>query len=707
MQKNSLQKNITEFLKKNLNQKILKTEIYKIFANIDDKKIPEKKLRKLKEEKKYLVEEYLWVLSNVGLVQNDKKFIKVGNKFSFQGRISITRRGDGFVEIAKDLEAFVPVFFTESAMNGDLVEIEPIGVGKKDRIECRVTKILKKGRILFRMKVTSLDGNFFEGKILDLAGTEKFALLNKKSILTEIKNSISIDDVLVVKQKENSEPVDDSIEVSFIKIENGKNSDIDLDRILMKYNLIQSHPDYKDLKLPEEVIESEIEDFERRVDLRDLYTITIDGETAKDFDDAISFIEEEKKIRFYVHIADVSYYVKKNSALDKEAFSRATSVYLANRVVPMLPPELSENLCSLVANKNRLAFTVEMEADYKGKIYSAKFYKSIIKVNERYTYERAETEIKNSPETNWLNKIMKLANALKKQRIQSGRIDLNFKETYILEDPSNPKNVQIKIRERLNSHILIEEMMLSANTKVAEFLRKKKVNTLYRIHESMDEDKLEKLNDLLKLYGFKTRIKTVEYEDLKKALETISGHKSEKIFNYFLLRSFMQAYYGGEAIGHWGLGFRDYCHFTSPIRRYPDLVCHRALEKILIEEEAYSKDEILEMGNHCSKEERKAAEAERDILKLKACRLIDSIGVKEFKATITGIKPHLVYVELDEYLTEGAISYVHFTNEIELKIMDDFSFYSKKYTKSFFLGDKLDLQLEKIDFEEIKIFLKF
>ncbi len=706
MQKNSLQKNLIDFLKKNLNTKILKTEIYKIFITLPEGKIPDKKLRTIKDEKKYLIEEFLWILGSVGLIENDKKFIFVGEKLTLSGTISITRRGDGFVEIAKDLEAFIPVFFIDQAMNGDLVEIEPIGVGKKDRVECRVTKILKKGRVLFRMKVTRLEGNFIEGKVLDLVGSEKFALLQKKSILSEILNSIAVEDVLIVKQKDNT-PVDDSIEVVFVKIEKGKNTDIDLDRILMKYNLIQAHPEYKDLKLPDDVIESEISDFNQRVDLRDLYTITIDGETAKDFDDAISFEEEDKRIRFYVHIADVSYYVKKNSDLDKEAFDRATSVYLANRVVPMLPPELSENLCSLVANKNRLAFTVEMEADYKGKIFSAKFYKSIIKVNERYTYERAETEIKNSDEKNWLNKVMKLANALKKQRILNGRVELSFKETYIKEDPNDPKKISIQIRERLNSHILIEEMMLSANIKVAEFLRKKKANTLYRIHESMDEEKLEKLNELLKLYGFKTRIKTVEYSDLKKALEEVAGHKSEKIFNYFLLRSFMQAYYGWEATGHWGLGFKDYCHFTSPIRRYPDLVCHRALEKILLDEEAYSKDEISMMGSHCSKEERKAAEAERDTLKLKACRLIDSLGVKEFKVTITGMKPHLVYVELDDYLTEAAISYAHFTNEHELKQIDDFSFYSKKYSKSFFLGDKLDLVLEKIDYEEMKIFLKF
>ena len=268
--------------------------------------------------------------------------------------------------------------------------------------------------------------------------------------------------------------------------------------------------------------------------------------------------------------------------------------------------------------------------------------------------------------------------------------------------------IDIKWRERLDSHILIEEMMLSANVKVAEFLRKKNAPALFRIHETMDEEKLETLNSFLALYGLNHVIRSTDYDEIKIALEKLKGNPAEKIFNYFLLRSFMQAYYGGEKLGHWGLGFKDYCHFTSPIRRYPDLVVHRVLDALISSEAElpYSANDITEMGIQTSEEERKAADAERDIQKLKGCRYIEKLGVKEFVGVISGIKPQMIFVELEGYFGEGAISYTHFTDEYELKIPNDFSFISKKYSKTYFLGQKIDLVLEKIDYEEMKIFLQ-
>ncbi|MCB1157296.1 MAG: VacB/RNase II family 3'-5' exoribonuclease, partial [Leptospiraceae bacterium] len=391
---------------------------------------------------------------------------------------------------------------------------------------------------------------------------------------------------------------------------------------------------------------------------------------------------------------------------DEEAYRRATSVYLANRVVPMLPPELSENLCSLVAETNRLAFTVEMVGTYEGEIHFAKFYKSIIKVNQRYTYDMAEEEIQKNEEGNWICKVNRLAMALKQKRQKSGRIDLNLSEVRpVIDEEGNV--VEIKAQERLQSHMLIEELMLSANIKVAEKLRKNKVPSLFRIHEPMEDDKLETLNSFLRMYGIKHWIRGTDYSDLKKALEVVQGHPAEKLFNYFLLRSFMQAYYDGSDEGHWGLGFKDYCHFTSPIRRYPDLVCHRALDALLNEDTLpYTKEEITSMGYHCSEEERAAADAERDMVKLKACRYVETTGKTDFIGTITGIRPHSVFVELEELNVEGVIRHQHFTDEEELLLPNEFSFQSKKYTKTFYLGEKLSLVLESIDYEEIRIFVK-
>ncbi len=674
----------------------------KFLKNKKDKK----KKDQFKEDKGYTLFYLINILEDEGLLKSTKKTIQILKPFKLTGKMSLSNRGDGFVKLTSGMEVFVPSEKTYGSITGDIVELLPIKVGKKERLEGEVLSIVKRGRELYRMKVTEIDGKYIFGKLLDITGEYKEGAISKKTLLLDIINAIKVDDVLIVKLKENSFFENHIYEVSFLRFEEGSTRDKDLNRILMKYNYNQNYPNTIPLIFPEEVNENTVEDWNKRVDLRKLWTVTIDGETAKDFDDAISIEEENSTVRFYVHIADVSYYVKQGSALDEEAYRRSTSVYLIDTVVPMLPPILSENLCSLVAGKNRLAFTVEMTGDYTGRIFSARFYKSIIQVDRRLTYEIAQKEIENGDTENPLVKLMKLAKGLKERRLANGRVELELKEVYIKTNETGDVE-RIEEKSRLDSHILIEELMLSANTKVAEFLRKRKAPALFRIHEPMEEEKLEKLNTFLSLYGISYQLKSIDYEEIEDALQEIKGHEVERIFHYFLLRSFMQAYYGGEVIGHWGLGFKYYCHFTSPIRRYPDLVVHRVLDSLIQGDPfPYSEEEITKMGFHTSEEERKAADAERDLQKIKSCRYIEKLGLKDFVGVVTGVKPQFVYVDLETFYVEGVIAHHHFTNEMELILPNDFSFISKKYSKTFFLGEKLELSLEKIDYEEIKIFLK-
>ncbi len=710
-----LQKRIIEYLDSKVGREVTRPELKNKFLDIVDK--PQKTSLKKKsnfkgkdksnrKEMEKSIDNLLFSLEKEGLLQTHKKSILVVAPFRFIGRISISRRGDGFLRLPSKNEVFIPGPLTNTAISGDRVEVLPLGIGRKDRFEGEVAKIIKRGRQLYRMKVKEKTSKYIFGRFLDMLGDDKEGVIHTKSLLKDTIDNIKVDDILIVNLKEGSRPDDNLYEVSFNRFESDTKEDPDLMRILMKYDYTIQHPDQIKIDFSEEVSAKTVKDWNQRTDLRDLYAVTIDGETAKDFDDAISFTDEGSRLRVWVHIADVSHYVIQNSDLDEEAYNRATSVYLANRVVPMLPPILSENLCSLVSNVDRLAFTVEMEASKEGEIYNAKFYKSVINVNKRYTYEMAEDEILAADPKNWIYQISRFTENLRKRRIKEGRVDLNLKEATISFNKEK-KASGIEIRERLISHMLIEELMLSANMKVDEYLRKKDSPTLHRIHEPMDEDKLEMLNQFLQLNGHNISIKDISYPEIMNAVSAIESSPIAKIFNYLLLRSFMQAYYGGESIGHWGLGFKDYCHFTSPIRRYPDLVVHRVLHATLLEEKKpYDKGAISMMGVHCSEEERRASDAERDIMKIKSFRYLESTGVTEFKGFIVGIRPSQIFIELADSNLEGVLDKAEFTDEFEVMIKSDFSFYSKKYTKNFFIGDEVSVSLDRIDYEEIKVYLK-
>jgi len=458
--------------------------------------------------------------------------------------------------------------------------------------------------------------------------------------------------------------------------------------------------------------------------VRHLYTVTIDGPDSKDFDDAISLeVVNDRKWKLYVHIADVSYYVKAGTPLDDEAANRATSVYLANRVVPMLPPVLSENLCSLVAERNRLAFTAEMDIrPDTGEILHYEIYKSVIRVDRRLTYDTAELELDDKKSD--LSRIWKLAQVQKAKRLKAGRIDLDMREPKAKYDDAG-RLTEVLYPQRLRSSMLIEECMLSANICTAEFQRKKDALTLYRVHEPMAEAKLESLNHFFKIYGMKIELEDSnpvavnealravhEFAEKGKAVQKgstgkLEGVSPDRIFQLLLLRSFMQAKYTGEPLVHYGLGFTDYCHFTSPIRRYPDLIVHRALEAILRKKKpVYNRDDIDELGIHTSEMERKAMDAERDIWKLKMLRSIEKSGQREFKGFITGFRPDRVFMELLDFSVEAVVIHTHLTNDFELILPDPFSAFIKKLSRPAFLGEVWKLELDRLDLEEMKLFVK-
>jgi len=479
----------------------------------------------------------------------------------------------------------------------------------------------------------------------------------------------------------------------------------DLDRIRLRHTL---PVDWDDVPINvSEALEGlphKNEEKNRR-DLKSLFAVTIDGPYSKDFDDAISLEVKRNKSILYVHIADVSAFVTPGSQLDQEAFKRATSYYIGNAVIPMLPEEISNELCSLKEKVNRYSMTAEMHFNNKGEMVLYNFYRSTIKVNHRLTYQEAEDMIegkKRGKTATFVKKVNELSLLLKKQRMTTGRVDLNLQETSIEYD--GQKAVSMKLSERLKSNMLIEECMLSANEAVARTLRLNSVPSLYRVHEDMEDEKVTSLTKFLKTLGIKFRASDNNGLAIQKILNSIRDTETENLVNMVVLRSMMQANYGPEPLGHFGLGFTDYTHFTSPIRRYPDLVVHRCLKALIDSVEApYNNDKLVYLGDHSSEMERLAQKAERDMLKLKSCRLMEDKVGQKFEAVISGVSKYGFYVTLTDMPVEGMVPMRVLTDDFYMIQEDDYTLVGKRFSKRFRIGDHLDVTLTSVEIELMRI----
>lgn len=411
----------------------------------------------------------------------------------------------------------------------------------------------------------------------------------------------------------------------------------------------------------EEVTEK---DWAGRKDLRAQKFITIDGQTAKDFDDAILVESKPQGFRLWVAIADVSHYVKPGTTLDDEAYERGTSTYFPRFVAPMLPEKLSNNLCSLNPHLPRLAFVAEIDFSFEGEMQRYDFYEAVIESHARVTYGEAQetiegrcpSKLEHVKEQILLAK--DLAKILMAKRFQDGSLNLELPETEIeLDDTGQP--VDIMQAERLFSHKLIEEMMLSANVAVAKFLGGKDVPALYRIHEPPDADAIETFNHFLAAFGY---TKAVNGQGLAKkltqALQNFQNHPKEHILNMLALRSMSQAKYSPHNVGHFGLGFSDYAHFTSPIRRYPDLIIHRQLKAVLYPKKGYklaSEEDLLGAGTFLSACEQRSVKAERQINAIKKARFMSKYLGEEFEGSVSSVTKFGMFVILRQFDIDGLI----------------------------------------------------
>ncbi len=405
-----------------------------------------------------------------------------------------------------------------------------------------------------------------------------------------------------------------------------------------------------------------------RRDLRDLPLVTIDGEDARDFDDAVYAEAAGHGWRLVVAIADVSHYVKEEAELDREALRRGTSVYLPDRVLPMLPERLSNGICSLRPDEDRLCLVAEIHFDSRARMRSSELYSAVMRSAARCTYNQVQAvlEGKDLPSLRHLKgnllALNRLALALMQMRMERGAIDFDLPETKVILD-SEGRPVRFERRERTQSHRLIEECMLAANEAVANFFQQNRLPTIYRYHAKPDEEKLAIFAELAKAHGFHLDMRKISSKDLNLLLEKLEGHSESRALNQLLLRSMMQAVYSAKAVGHYGLGAKSYLHFTSPIRRYPDLIVHRLLRKCWEEPERLrnkkGRDQEIEkleaIALQSSERERAAAEVEREVSSLYAAVLMKDRVEEEFSATVSSVTDFGVFVELEGLWVEGLV----------------------------------------------------
>ncbi|MBI2981013.1 MAG: ribonuclease R [Deltaproteobacteria bacterium] len=494
-----------------------------------------------------------------------------------------------------------------------------------------------------------------------------------------------------------------------------------IDQIIQEFELSSRYPP-RPLAEAEDLSEKTIQEgIEHRVDLRKEKVVTIDGEGARDFDDAVSIAEKPDRHKLLkVSIADVSCYVPVGSALDHEAYRRATSTYFPDRVLPMFPERLSNDLCSLVPKKDRLTVTAEMEFDAGGKIVSRRFYRSVIRSAARLTYtevrkilvdrdpivrERHRTLIAD------LESMADLAESLRQKRFARGGLDFDLPEPEIVLDLEE-KNVEDIIKaERNVAHRLIEEFMISANEAVATFLRDQRVPAIYRVHPPPTPEKINEFSLLLHHFGIPFRKKRpFESIDLVRILEHVKGHKEEKIINEMLVRTLERAIYDVKNIGHFGLASECYTHFTSPIRRYPDLIVHRALCSVLKKRERSRPGSepgprglahrLEEQARHCSDRERISMKAEwgsRDLASVFFMK--DKVG-ETFPGVISGMMKFGFFVEISPYYVRGLVPLKSLKDDYYVLRSMGYEIVGMRKKRRFRLGEPVSIVVDKVNLEK-------
>ena len=658
-----------------------------------------------------------------------RSYVAAGGAGHVRGKLSVHRDGYGFIvpeDGGEDL--FVPARYLTGYMNSDVVEAQVVSTRRDGKREGRVTALVQRGvtEVVGRFEALGKGGRVIPDDprlghdvliVPGAAGTARTGQVVLAQILTYPDGVRGLQGRITEVLGEANDP------------------EVEVLTVIKKYelpNVFGEEVLAEALKQPQQVPEEAVSG---RTDLRGRLTVTIDGETARDFDDAVSVAHEGELIRLWVSIADVSHYVQEGSKLDAEAYLRGTSVYFPDRCIPMLPEQLSNGICSLNPEVDRLTMTAEMLFDKGGAMTDSRFYTSVIRSSARLTYTTVKQILVDRNEEAMathagllsdLRIMEELSLRLNSRRRSRGSIDFDLPEPQIILDLQG-ETTDIIRAERNLAHRIIEEFMLAANEAVASFLEETPVPSLYRVHENPDPLKLRDLAEFVFSFGYELKMQEdkVNPAALQKLLAEVEGKPEERLINEVLLRCMKQARYAAENLGHFGLASRCYCHFTSPIRRYPDLVVHRILRAALAvgfdsaqptqktvqptdrslsgaegkraeKQLALATERLAEIGEHTSKRERVAMEAEWDVVELKKVQFMQRHLGEEFDGFITGVTAFGFFVELEELFVEGLVHITTLDDDLYNFVEKQHSLIGRHTKRVFRIGDKTRVKVAAV-----------
>lgn len=668
------------------------------------------------EEKMEAMRRRLRAMENDGqLVFTKRKRYALPDKLDLiKGLVIGHREGYGFLQVeGKKEDLFIPNHQMQRVMHGDFVLAQPANLDHRGRREVRIVRVLESRK-------KQIVGRFFLENGFGYVVPDDSRIGRDILVPNEHRNGARMGQVVVVELQQRSAAFNQPIGVITEILGDNMAKGMEVEIALRNHDIPHQFPSAVEKyikKFTEEVPE---EAKKGRIDLRDLPLVTIDGEDARDFDDAVYCEKQGKGWKLWVAIADVSYYVRLRSALDNEAYNRGNSVYFPNRVVPMLPEILSNGLCSLNPQVDRLCMVCEMQISAKGKLTHYRFYEAVMNSHARLTYTKVANILKGDRELReryhplvpHLEELYHLYQALLSARHQRGAIDFETIESkFIFNAMGRIERIEPVIRN--DAHKIIEECMILANIAAANFMEKHKEPALYRIHATPSEEKLTSFRAFLSEFGLTLeggmKPTTKDYAVL---LEKVKERPDHELIQTMLLRSLSQAVYNADNIGHFGLALEEYAHFTSPIRRYPDLTLHRSIKYLLAKEQGakrkttdtggyhYSFDEMVQLGDHCSMTERRADDATREVADwLKSEYMQDHVG-NEFTGVISSVTGFGLFVRLDDLFIDGLVHISTLENDYYQFDAAKQRLIGENSGMQYRLGDKVRIRVEAVHLEQ-------